>query len=262
MVGQRRHRSRKVPLMASHQRCWLWGRHLVLDTLRAGHWPVVELRVADGLSVADRDAVTHLAGAAGIPVSVESTARLTQLCSSADHQGWLAKMRPFPYRQLSEVMPSESHPAALAIVDRMQDAHNFGAVIRAAEVLGMDGIVVGTTAQAKVGSQVARSSAGAVNHLPIAHVSDLLATSDELRRAGLSLVASAANAGTALRELDLTGPTVFVLGNEHDGVNPDLLDVCDATVHIPQLGRTESLNVAVAAGILFYELQRQRRGCP
>lgn len=244
--------------MGSHQRCWLWGRRLVLDTLRAGRWPIVELRIADGLDESGREVVTRLAAQAGVPVHTAAAERLTQLCGAADHQGVLAKMRPFPYRSLGDVLAGDSHPAALAILDRMQDPFNFGAVIRAAEVLGMDGLIVGAIAQAEVGSQVARSSAGAVNHLPLVQVSDLVATADELRRRGAVLIAAAVHAHDAVCERSLTGPTVFVLGNEHSGIDPPLLERCDAAVRIPQSGRTESLNVAVAAGILFYELQRQR----
>ncbi|MBX3436744.1 MAG: RNA methyltransferase [Planctomycetaceae bacterium] len=258
MVGHKRRQKSKVSLMGSHQRCWLWGRHLVLETLRAGRWPIVELRVADSVDHVDRDAASRLASETDIPVHIESAARLTQLCGAADHQGWLAKMRPFPYAPLDELIPDAAQSAALVILDRVQDPYNLGAVIRAADVLGMDGMVIGTESQAGIGSQVARSSAGAVNYLPISRPSCLTTAARALGDKGISLVAAVAHTSVELVEIDLTVPTAFVLGNESVGVSPDLMDVCQASVRIPQTGHIESLNVAVAAGILFYELQRQR----
>ncbi len=262
MVGQKRRRSRKSPLMGNHQRCWLWGRHVVLETLLAGRWPIIELRMSAGLSEEDRQAVTGLAAENEIPVTVEPAPRLAQLCGATDHQGLLAKMPPFPYSSLAEVISVGAGSPALVLLDRVQDPHNFGAIIRAADVLGMDGLIVGTDRQSEVTSVVARSSAGAVNHLPIARVTNLVDAVQECRRSGFSVVAADAGATNDLAQQDLSVPTLFVLGNEHAGVSGSLLALSQATVKIPQTGQIESLNVAVAAGICFYELRRQRAGSP
>ncbi len=262
MVGQKRRKSRKSSLMGNHQRCWLWGRHAVLETLRADRWPIVELRMSDSLSEEDQQTVTGLAEENEIPITVEPASRLVQLCGASDHQGLLAKMPPFPYASLADVMSVGTDRPALVLLDRIQDPHNFGAIIRAADVLGMDGLIVGTKEQSEVTSVVARSSAGAVNHLSIAKVPDLAAAVHECRRSGFTVVAADAGAATDLAQQDLTGPTLLVLGNEHAGVSDSLLALSHATVKIPQAGQIESLNVAVAAGILFYELRRQRANLP
>ncbi|MGD9857200.1 MAG: 23S rRNA (guanosine(2251)-2'-O)-methyltransferase RlmB [Planctomycetaceae bacterium] len=259
MAESRRRSSREPALLGNHQRCWLWGRHLVLETLRAGLWPVVELRLADNLSQEIERQAARLASEADVRVVRESTKRLSQRCGTQDHQGLLAKMRPFPYRLFDEVVTVADRHQALVMLDRIQDPHNFGAIIRAAEVLGMDGLIVGTEEQSEVTAAVARSSAGAVNHLPIAQAPDLVDAVQILRGRGVSIVAADAHAGTSPSARDLTIPTVFLLGNESSGVSGELLALSDAAVQIPQAGRIESLNAAVAAGILFYELQRQRK---
>jgi 23S rRNA (guanosine2251-2'-O)-methyltransferase len=280
MVGRKRRKTKKLRLMGSHQRCWIWGRHVVFETLRAGRWPILELRIDDGLEGDERHALTRLAAERGFPLISETSARLAQLCGASDHQGVLAKMPPFPYATLDAVLLSRGivkgdmtggrvssaadGPASTALVmlDRVQDPHNFGAIIRAADVLGMDGLIVGTESQSAVTSVVARSSAGAVNYLPVAQAPDLVSAVHELRRVGFVAVAADADAHTTLDRQDLTAPTVLVLGNENTGVSEQLRAACNATVRIPQAGHVASLNVAVAAGILFYELQRQRAQLP
>ncbi len=218
--------------------------------------------MSENLSAEDRQTVTDLAAGKEIPITVEPASRLVQLCGASDHQGLLAKMPPFPYASLADVISADTGTPALVLLDRIQDPHNFGAIIRAADVLGMDGLVVGTEGQSEVTSVVARSSAGAVNHLPIARVPDLTEAVQEFCRSGFTVVGADAGAATELALQDLTGPTLLVLGNEHAGVSDSLLALSHATVKIPQSGQIESLNVAVAAGICFYELRRQRASSP
>ena len=258
MVGQSRRKAGKEKLLGSHQRCWIWGRHTVLETLRAGKWRPLEVHLADRLPAEERAAVERLADARQVPVVVEAADRLTRHCRSGEHQGYLAKMPPFPYDGLDALLARTTSPPALALLDAVQDPYNFGAIIRSAEVLGLEGLIVGERHQAEVSSLVARSSAGAVNHLPIARVGDLAGAADRLRGTGLRLVGASEKAGLPLFECDFRGPTVLVVGNEGAGIHPDLLRRCDELVTIPQQGRVGSLNAAVAAGILFYEIRRQR----
>lgn len=258
MAAPRRRRDRKPALMGSHQRCWLWGRHVVLETLRAGRWPVVELRIDETLGPEELQLVTDLAAERGLTIIRESAGRLKKLCGAGDHQGLLAKMRPFPYCTLDELLPPQGGASSLVMLDRIQDSFNFGAIIRAADVLGIDGLIVGSRAQADVNSQAARSSAGAVNYLPLAKVPDLVAAARRMRDQGFSVVVADATAERSIAQQDLTQPTTYILGNESRGVSEDLKSLSTASVRIPQLGQVESLNVAVAAGILFYELRRQR----
>src|SRR5690606_1227749 len=153
-----------------------------------------------------------------------------------------------------ELLDSHTAATAFMMLDRIQDAYNFGAVIRTAEVFGFHGLIVGASAQAEVNSLAARSSARAANHLRIANSQDLKSTANELRRRGFLVLAAEGRAAGTVDQQDLTGRTVLVLGNEHSGIDEALLRACDASIRIPQYGRTESLNIAVAAGILCYEV--------
>ena len=145
------------------------------------------------------------------------------------------------------------------ILDRIQDPHNFGAILRSAEVFGVDAVVIGETSQCDVTPHVARSSAGAVNHLPIARMEHLDQCPARLWDAGRIRTYAATGEGTAApREVDFREPCALIIGNEGAGISRPLLNAAHGRICIPQHGRIESLNAAVAAGVLLYEVQRQR----
>jgi 23S rRNA (guanosine2251-2'-O)-methyltransferase len=259
MVGRKPRKTKRKRLMGSHNRSWLWGHHLVRETLEAGRWPIVELRLSEDLDPAERDAVTAMAAGRSIPVAIESADRLRDLCGASDHQGYLARMRSFPFASVDELLGGLSANPVLALLDGIQDPHNFGAIIRSAEVLGVEGILVPQTKQSDVTAIVARSSAGAVNHLPLARTEDMADAARRLRNEhGLRIIAADHRAERLPFELDWTVPSAVIIGNEAAGVSEPLRQVCDDLVGIPQVGQIESLNAAVAAGVLFYEVRRQR----
>lgn len=261
----------KSKLMGSHQRCWIWGRRAVLEILEAGRWPILELRLDAAMAPARIERARDLASHGDIPVFLDSAERLRQLCHAPEHQGYVAKMAPFPYASAPDILaglsgrsgPDASGPAPLfAILDAVQDPYNFGAIARSAEALGVEAIFVGSARQADVGSMVVRSSAGAAGRIPIARVDDLEDLASQLRDRGVCLVAASEKADGECRDRDFTRPTAIVLGNEGAGIRPDLLALCDARVRVPQQGAIGSLNVAMAAAILFYEARRQRNALP
>ena len=195
------------------------------------------------------------------PLRTETSKRLTQLCHAADHQGCLAQMGPFPYTPGSEMLTAIAHskqPAFVVILDGIQDSFNFGAIARSAEALGADAIIIAERGQVGVNSQVARSSAGAIVRLPIVRVADLVQFCGDLRWRGLRLIAACEKASDACWRCDLRPPTAVILGNENQGIRPELLELCSATVRVPQQGEIGSLNVAAAAAAICYEVQRQR----
>lgn len=244
--------------MGSHQRCWVWGRNVVVETLEAGRWKPLELRVSDALPPAQLTAAQRLAEAAGIGLHVEPPARLTQLCKSSGHQGYLAKMPPFPYDDAEALLVSRRASPLYLALDGIQDPFNFGAMLRSAEVLGVDAVFVGRSRQVEVTSHVARSSSGAINHVRIAQVDDLAEWIGRLKSNGVAAIGASEKASRSPDALDFRGPTLLVLGNEGTGLTPSVFAACDQHVRIPQSGRVSSLNAAVAAGILFYEAHRQR----
>ena len=258
MVARRRKRKPRE-LLASHQRCWIWGRNVVLETLRSGKWPIRELHLAESLPARERAEAQRACHAAHVSSFIEPAAVLERLCRSAEHQGYVAKMPPYPYDDAQRLL---MHPPAgplYAILDRVHDPHNFGAIIRSAEGLAVDAVFVAETGQAEVNSLVARSSAGAVNHVRIARVPSLPDLVGRLKESGVRTYAADARADTTVFHCDLTQPTAIVIGNEAVGIDDEILRMCDRRICIPRHGRVESLNAAVSAGILFYEALRQRQ---
>jgi 23S rRNA (guanosine2251-2'-O)-methyltransferase len=249
------------PLLGSHQRSWIWGRNVVAETLRAGVWTPHELRIAE--DAAELDEIKTLADVQTIQLTVETASRLSQLCGANDHQGVIAKMPPFPYRDASQLLDDafrSSPDPVFVLTDHLHDAYNFGAIVRNAECFGAAGIIIPIERQVGVTSQVARSSAGAVNTLPIARVSDLVPFADVLKSRGVRLVAASEHASSPIFDADLSGPIAIVIGNEGKGIDAASLAKCDVAVSIPLAGQVGSLNAAVAAGIVLYEASRQRRG--
>lgn len=268
-----RKRTRKNAFSGNHQRGWMWGHHAVTETLATGVWPVSEI-FANQKAFEQSSALLLAKQKAGIPLEMVSSERLTQLCNSSEHQGLIARMGAFPYRTIDEItsqlrqfsedfssgdpqLMSKTTPLVV-ICDRLQDAFNFGAVLRCCDGANVLGVIVGDHSQAEVTPHVARSSSGAVNHLSIVRVADLVAASLELKELGMQLVAADANTDTNVWNSQLASPTALVIGSEAMGVCPELLEVCDQRLCIPMHGKVSSLNAAVAAGILLYEIRRQQ----
>lgn len=255
--SSRRSRSRR-DVLTNHNRCWIWGRNAVLETLRAGRWQILDLLISERADDHVWDEATRLASRLGIMAQSVDDAQLTKACRSGEHQGMAARMSPFPYAVVDQLIASADRHSSFVLLDRLQDPFNFGAVVRSASALGVSGIVVGQMEQAEVNSQVARSSAGAVNHIPIARTDDLVRAVDDFRDRGFQIVAASEKASVALCDADFRKPSVVIIGNEGRGIRAELLARCDCSISIPMSGSVGSLNAAVAAGILFYEMQRQR----
>jgi len=250
----------KRPLLGNHQRCWIWGRRVVSETLLAGRWIPWELRLSDGLPEDEITASRQLAVQQNVPVLVETAAQLTRLCRSSEHQGYLAKMPPFPYDDAEKLLATLPAQPFCAILDAVQDPYNFGAILRSADALGVDAVFVGSGQQSPVTSLVARTSAGAVNHVHLAEARDLSHLCGRLIARGLSLVAATEKAKLTISQCDFRGAVACVIGNEGAGIRRELLALCEQHAAIPQVGHVSSLNAAVSASILFYEVQRQRSG--
>ena len=262
-------------LAGNHQRSWLWGRHAVLETLKAGRWPIVELFIDSNQPEHELVDVERLAEPLNIAVELTDPDRLTQLSQTYEHQGFLARMGEFPCEdseslmlaahtatQIAAAIPTTPDSAVLVplfvVCDRIQDAHNFGAILRSCDAMKLDGIVIGERYQSAITPHVARSSAGAVNHQRIFRAPLLTDAVTILRQAEFQIIAASEKSPTPLWEVDLARPTVVLIGSETSGIAPELLALCDTHVAIPMLGGVNSLNAAVAAGIVLYECRRQQ----
>jgi 23S rRNA (guanosine2251-2'-O)-methyltransferase len=182
---------------------------------------------------------------------------LSERAGTRDHQGVVASVEPFRYADAYELAAIER--PLLAVLDRVTDPHNLGAVCRSAEGAGATGVIVPAHGSAVVTPAVARASAGAVEHLPIAVVTNLARYLEEVKGADLWVYGAAGEAGaTSMWQIDFSGGLALVLGSEGKGLRPLVRRTCDALVSIPLAGRVESLNVSVAAALLLYEARRQR----
>jgi 23S rRNA (guanosine2251-2'-O)-methyltransferase len=182
---------------------------------------------------------------------------LTERAGTRDHQGVLALVSPFAYADAYELAAAER--PLLAVLDRVTDPRNLGAVARSAEGAGATGIVVPAHGSAVVTPAVARASAGAIEHLPVAVVTNLARYLEEVKGGAFWVYGAAGEPGAqSMWETDLTGGVAIVLGAEGKGLRPLVRRMCDALVSIPLAGQVESLNVSVAAAVLLYEARRQR----
>jgi 23S rRNA (guanosine2251-2'-O)-methyltransferase len=189
-------------------------------------------------------------------VQVKAERELTEAVGTRDHQGVVAWCEPYRYADAWELAGSER--PLLACLDQVTDPRNLGAVCRSAEGAGATGVVVPAHGSATVTPAVCRSSAGAVEHLPVAIVPNLARYLGDVKGPDLWIYAAARDAEASLWKTDLTGGAAFVFGAEGKGLRPLVRRTCDAAVSIPLAGRVESLNVSVAAAVLLYEARRQR----
>ena len=232
----------------------VYGRRAVREALR-GRREVLELwateravKSEDWLRAIDRPRV-----------QVKLERELSETATTRDHQGILAWCEPYKYADAYELAQTER--PLLACLDQVSDPRNLGAVCRSAEGAGATGVVVPSHGSARVTAAVCRASAGAVEHLPVAVVTNLARYLEEIKRNdGLWVAGAAGESGTPMWQTDLSGGLAFVFGAEGKGLRPLVRRACDLEVSIPQLGQVESLNVSVAAAVLLYEARRQRGG--
>ena len=185
-----------------------------------------------------------------------SAEELERLCGSPDHQGVVAEVDPYPYGDPVGMLTREA--ALLVALDQVQDPRNLGAVCRSAEFAGAEGVIVPERRSASVTPVVCKTSAGAVEHLEVAHVRNLADWLAQAKEAGFWIWGADADAKQPPWSTDLTGPTVIVLGGEGKGLRPRVAAACDGLVAFPQRGKIESLNVSAAASSLLSEATRQR----
>jgi len=235
----------------------LAGRNPIREALRAGR-PVEKLLVASGdLSGAAHELI-RMAREAGAVVQQVERSRLDQIYPA--HQGMLAYVAAVPYAALEDVLAAayaKGEDPFLILLDGITDPHNLGAIIRTAECAGAHGVVIPERRAAGLTPAAAKAAAGALSHMPIVRVKNLNRTIEELKAQNIWVIGTAMDGENALTA-DLGGPVALVIGSEGEGMARLTLEKCDRTVSLPMLGKIESLNASVAAGILMYEIVRAR----
>lgn len=233
----------------------------MVELLRSGH-PVQQLWIARGRRGASVAEIEGLAKARGVPLQWVESSELSRRAQTDAHQGVLALAAPLPDYQLEDLLAQaerRGEPPLLVICAHIQDPHNLGALLRSAEAAGAHGAVIPKRRSAPLGATVFKSSAGAMIHLPVARVPNVGQAVVRLQQAGVRVAAADPEGSLSYDRWDFTGPVAIVLGGEERGVPPLVRRRCDDVLCIPMQGRTGSLNVSVAGGILLFEAARQRR---
>jgi len=239
----------------------LYGLHAVREALRSGARPLLRLLVIR-LDRQFADLVRQ-ARSAGVPVHLEPRAALDRLVPEGKHQGVIGLVASKGYADQKEILDyarRRGEPPFLVILDGVEDPHNLGAVLRTAEAAGAHGVFIPERRAVGLTATVAKSSAGALEHLRVARISNVSRLIEALQAEGVWVYGLDAAASKPYTALDLRGPVALVLGGEGKGVRPGVLQACDERARIPMLGRISSLNVSAAAAIALFEAVRQRSG--
>ncbi|MCI8893033.1 MAG: 23S rRNA (guanosine(2251)-2'-O)-methyltransferase RlmB [Lachnospiraceae bacterium] len=237
------------------------GRNAVLEALRSGK-PIDKLFVLEGCQDGPIRSITREAKKHDTIVKFVARERLDQMSETKKHQGVIAFAAAYEYAQIEDMLAlaqERKEAPFLFLLDGIEDPHNLGAIIRTANLAGAHGVIIPKNRAVGLTATVAKASAGALNYTPVAKVTNLSHTIRELKEQGLWFVC-ADMAGEAMYRLDLKGPVGLVIGSEGEGVSKLVRENCDFMAAIPMRGEINSLNASVAAGVLAYEIVRQRLG--
>ena len=235
------------------------GRNAVLEAFRSGKC-VDKLFILDGCQDGPVRTIAREARKTDTIINYVSKERLDQLSETRAHQGVIAQVAAYEYSTVDEILAraeEKGEAPFLILLDNVEDPHNLGAIIRTANLAGAHGVIIPKRRAVGLTSTVAKTSAGAINYTPVAKVTNIVRTIEELKEKGIWFVC-ADMGGEIMYDLDLTGPMGLVIGNEGEGVSRLVREACDFTASIPMKGDIDSLNASVAAGVLAYEILRQR----
>ena len=237
------------------------GRNAVIEAFRSGK-TIDKVYILDGCQDGPVMTIKREAKKQDTMIKYVAKERLDQMSETGKHQGVIAIAAAYEYAQVEDMLALASkkgEPPFLFLLDNIEDPHNLGAIIRTANLAGAHGVIIPKNRAAGLTATVARTSAGALNYTPVAKVTNLAKTIEELKAEGLWFVC-ADMGGTRMYDLNLTGPIGLVIGNEGEGVGRLVKEKCDMVASIPMKGDIDSLNASVAAGVLAFEIVRQRLG--
>ena len=235
------------------------GRNAVLEAFRSGKC-VDKLFILDGCQDGPVRTIAREARKKDTIINYVSKERLDQLSETHAHQGVIAQVAAYEYSTVEDILAKaeeKGEPPFLILLDNVEDPHNLGAIIRTANLAGAHGVIIPKRRAVGLTSTVAKTSAGAINYTPVAKVTNLVRTMEELKQKGIWFVC-ADMGGESMYRMNLTGPIGLVIGNEGEGVTRLVRAACDFPASIPMKGDIDSLNASVAAGVLAYEIVRQR----
>lgn len=238
----------------------LVGRNAVTEALKSGRG-INKLWIASGDREGSVAEIAALAKERGIVVQYVERAKIESFAGGHRHQGVLAYVAPVPYAELDDILKAaeaKGEAPFLVLLDELEDPHNLGALLRTADATGVHGILIPKRRSVSLNATVAKTSAGAVEYVPVARIGNIAQTLKKLKEKGFWVAGADMDGEKAYYEADLTGPLVLVVGSEGRGMSRLTKEACDFIVSMPMVGRINSLNASVAGSILMYESMRQR----
>jgi len=239
---------------------YIYGRNPVMEALQTGSI-VQKIYVRHGNQSGKISQIYRTAKQQKIVVVNADVKKLQQMVGKVNHQGVVALISPVRIREMGEFSFTKrrsASPLAFVIADRIQDPHNMGAIIRGAEIFGAAGVIFSARDNTPITEVVVKASAGAALHCPLYRANNLAQTADWLKQNNVWIYGAALDADAALWDIDFNRDCAIIIGSEEKGIRPLLLKKCDQTFRIPQIGKTQSLNASVAAGVVLAEMVRQR----
>ncbi len=242
----------------------IFGKNPVLEALRSYPWKVEKIYIRYGTTGRHIDEIIRISRKLCIPLSFLDKGKFKNLVKKIDTdntQGIVSFLSIIEYFELDNLIARAFEQAdlpVLLLLDKIQDPQNLGAIARSAECAGVNGLIITTKDTAPINSTVVKSSSGAILHLPITKVSKPLDAVEKLKQSGFWLVGTSPRAEMNLWNMNFNIPITIVIGNEGKGISPAILKSCDALVKVPMYGKITSLNASVSAGIILYEVRRQR----
>ena len=238
---------------------WIYGINPISEALGSGRCHMKEIWVAQGRGLKGLEGIIGVAESKRIPMRKVERSQLDSLTKRAPHQGVVGFIDQFHYADLDEVHRRGQGDPFLLILDGIEDPGNLGALIRTADACGVWGVIIPKDRAAGITPAVAKSSAGAVFHIPLVRVTNIVTTLGKLKERGIWVAGAAAEAPTQIYDHDLAIPLAVVIGGEGRGIRPLVKRSCDFLASIPMQGSVNSLNASVAGAIILYEVLRQRR---
>jgi 23S rRNA (guanosine2251-2'-O)-methyltransferase len=239
---------------------WIIGRHAVLESLRSGR-SIDRVLLAEGVQKKGIKDILKQIEQEKIPYQWVPRVKLDQLSQGGNHQGIMAFVAAYQYRTIEDCLAlaeEKKQPPFLLLLDGIEDPHNLGSILRTADAAGVHGVVIPKRRAVGLTSTVAKTSAGAIEYVPVVRVTNLNRLVDDLKKQGIWIVGSDGNADQSYDQVDYDMPVALVIGNEGTGISQLLKKKCDFLVRLPMHGQVSSLNASVAAGILMYEIVRGR----
>jgi 23S rRNA (guanosine2251-2'-O)-methyltransferase len=239
---------------------YIVGKNPVLEALRSGR-SINKIWIAEGAQKQAVAPILSLAKEAGIIVQTVPRKKIDQIAEGESHQGVLAYVASYDYVQVEDILAraeKAGEPPFILILDEIEDPHNLGSMMRTGDAVGIHGIIIPKRRSVSLTSTVAKSSAGAIEYVPVARVTNLVRTMEELKERNIWIVGTDASAEQDFREARLDGGIALVIGSEGKGMSRLVRETCDFTVKLPMHGRVTSLNASVAGALLMYEVYRQR----